>query len=193
MVPRTSFSIISTCYVRSNVTKLLSGNCAECLSCGFCGYTSKISNSCVGNGFHLFISGQIECQLAIICASVPYIYIHLDSSRSIPIVFYTNNTKQDSVISRVSSSLSGQIRRLPFGHKVGSTKPEISRPIPHAAEIPEWEFDMLEPRQHDDSRVSRVDSVKYEQYVRGQFGPPVPPKDSRMLFDEYRREHGGIV
>lgn len=56
--------------------------------------------------------------------------------------------------------------------------------------IPAWEFETLEsPRQTG----SPVGEITYEQYVMGKFGPPAPPKDSRALFEEYRREHGEMV
>jgi hypothetical protein len=165
-----------------------------------------LSNTLIGNGFNVWICAQLESQLAIICASLPSLRSYLIPDPSVPIVFYTNS-KHDSVISRVSSSLSGQIKRLPL---VRTTTPrilEISRPIPQTVEIPAWEFEAFEsPRSTGSLRypnspiyanspapVSPLDETSYEQYVRGQFGPPAPPKDSRLFFDQYRREHGEIV
>lgn len=143
-----------------------------------------------GNGFNVFVCAQLESQLALILVSLPFLYGWFTRDPSRPIAFYVDKRKQDSVMSRVSSSLSGQIRRIPFARNNGARNLEISRPRPQAMEIPDWEFGTLEsPRQ----ARSPVEEITYEQYVMGKFGPPAPPKDSRQLFDEYRREHGEIV
>jgi hypothetical protein len=56
--------------------------------------------------------------------------------------------------------------------------------------IPEWEFEALELPQ----RVhSPVDEITYDRYVAGMYGPPAPPKDTRELFEQYRREHHGEI
>jgi hypothetical protein len=88
--------------------------------------------------------------------------------------------------------VTGQIKRLPL---VRTTPPriiEISRPIPQMTEIPAWEWMSLESPRYTGSSapVSPVDEVAYEQYARGQFGPPAPPKDSWMSFEQYQRKHG---
>jgi hypothetical protein len=154
----------------------------------------NLSNGSSGNGFNVFVCAQLESQLALICACLPYLRQYLVPEPSVPIVFY-DNTKHDSVISRVSSSLSGQIKRLPLVRTSTPRVLEISRPIPQMMEIPAWEFAALESPRFVGSTapVSPVDEISYEQYVRGQFGPPAPPKDSQAYFDQYRREHGEMA
>jgi len=155
---------------------------------------SRLSNMLIGNGFNVWVCAQLESQLAIICASLPFLRAYLIPNPSVPIVLYTNS-KHDSVISRVSSSLSGQIRRLPLVRTTTPRIVEISRPIPQTLEIPAWEFEAFEsPRSVGSLRnasspglanspapVPPADEISYEQYVRGQFGPPAPPKDSRAF------------
>ncbi|KAH7118798.1 hypothetical protein B0J11DRAFT_76877 [Dendryphion nanum] len=144
------------------------------------------------NGFNVFVWAQLECQLAIICASLPFLQRYFAQYRGTPIVFVNRdpNSRNDSVMSRVGSSLSGQIKRLPFGRSSSPRQLEISKPRPHppAVEIPEWEFETLAA-----SPKSPEDEQNYDRYLAGRYGPPVPPKDSRELFDQYRREHGEIV
>ncbi|KAF2687902.1 hypothetical protein K458DRAFT_485078 [Lentithecium fluviatile CBS 122367] len=142
------------------------------------------------NGFNVFVCAQLECQLAIICASLPSLHTYFTPNPSVPIVYYTNNTKHGSIVSRVSSSLSSQIRRLSMARTASPKNAHVSEPRPRAVEIPQWEFETLESPRYAGCSVSPVDEITYEQYVRGQFGPPAPPKDSRALFDQYRREHG---
>lgn len=146
-----------------------------------------------GNGYNVFVWAQLECQLAIICASLPFLQRYFSQYRGAPVVFVNRdnqNSRNDSVMSRVGSSLSGQIKRLPFGRSSSPRQLEISRPRlqPHASEIPEWEFETFAA-----SPKSPEDEINYDRYLAGRYGPPVPPKDSRDLFDQHRREHGQIV
>ncbi|KAF2877873.1 hypothetical protein BDV95DRAFT_556214 [Massariosphaeria phaeospora] len=146
------------------------------------------------NGFNVFIWAQLECHLALICASLPFLQRYSSLYPSVPIVFANPNGKDrhDSVISRVSSSLSGRIKQLSSGRSNSVRNAPISEPRPPAVEIPEWEFETLEsPRRVYAS--SPVDEFTYERYVLGMYGPPAPPKDSRDVFDQYRRQHGEIV
>jgi hypothetical protein len=132
----------------------------------------------------------------LICASAPYLlqYAPPHPQPQVNYVYDDNTVRRASAVSRVSSSLSGQFKRLPFGRASSPRSMDISGPLPQAVpgQIPEWEFefDILQtpPRVH-----SPVDDMSYHRYVAGRFGPPVPPKDTRELFEQYRREHGEIV
>jgi hypothetical protein len=154
---------------------------------------SNIANRMLGNGFNVFVWSQIECQSLLICASAPYLQRFTSHYPTIPIVYVYQNSegRNDSVMSRVSSSLSGQIKRLPFGRTNSPRNIDISRPRPPAVMIPEWEFEALQlPRP----TRSPVNEQNYDRYLAGMYGPPAPPKDIRKVFDQYRHErHGEIV
>lgn len=154
--------------------------------------SSAQANKLPGNGFNVFIWSQLECQLLLIFASLPFFHRCFSQNPNLPIVYVYPATKErnDSVISRVSSSLSGQIKRIPLGRGKSVRDVGISRPRPQAVEIPEWEFQTLETPQAD---RSPVDEHTYDRYLAGMYGPPAPPKDSRRLFDQYRREHGEVL
>ncbi|KAF2640264.1 hypothetical protein P280DRAFT_31958 [Massarina eburnea CBS 473.64] len=157
---------------------------------------NDLSGDATWNGFNIFVCSQMECQLAIICASLPYLRHYSNHNPSLPMVLYTDSNKDDSIISRVGSSLSGQIKRLPFPRRNSSPRElQISSPRPQSrhAETPEWEFETIRSPRHPVSPVSPADEITYAQYVRGNFGPPAPPKDNRALFEEYRRERGVFI
>ncbi|KAF2653006.1 hypothetical protein K491DRAFT_780614 [Lophiostoma macrostomum CBS 122681] len=143
------------------------------------------------NTLPVFICSQLECSLSLICASIPSLQPYGPRYPGLPVVHTepTNGLRKESVVSRVSSSLSGQIQRLPLGRSSSPRNLEISRP--QAVEIPNWEFAAIQsPR----AAHSPADEHTYDRYLAGMYGPPAPPKDSRHLFDEYRRErHGEIV
>lgn len=145
------------------------------------------------NGFNVFVWSQLECQFALVCASIPFLQRFSTHYPTASITIYADGMeKNDSVISRVSSSLSGPIKRLSTARN-SARRAEISRPRPQATTIPEWEFETLEPPRRQ-ATASPVDEISYDRYVLGQFGPPAPPKDSRHMFDQYRRErHGQLV
>ncbi|ORY13247.1 hypothetical protein BCR34DRAFT_272103 [Clohesyomyces aquaticus] len=141
------------------------------------------------NGFNVFVCSQLESQLAIICASAPFLLWYLLAEPNVPVTRMAYKQRNDSVITRVSSSLSGQLKRSLHIRQSSNLRPvEIS--APQAVEIPEWEFVALRgtPRAS-----SPVDVNSYNLYLAGHFGPPPPPKDSRDLFEQYRREHGMVV
>ncbi|KAF2001441.1 hypothetical protein P154DRAFT_619451 [Amniculicola lignicola CBS 123094] len=152
---------------------------------------SSSNGDATWNSFNVFVYAQIECHLSLICASVPFLHRYFLQYPRVPIVYSApqGKNRSDSVVSRVSSSLSGQIKRsLHLGRKQTQQQAEISRP--QAVEIPEWEFQALES-----PRAARfpVNGEEYDRYVAGRYGPPAPPKDSRTLFEQYRREHGEMV
>ncbi|KAF1963328.1 hypothetical protein CC80DRAFT_587760 [Byssothecium circinans] len=161
-------------------------------------FLACLVNSVVGdatwNGFNVFVSAQLECQLAIIFASLPYLHSYISHGHSVRNVFYNNNSnRNDSVMSKISSSLSSPFKRLSFARSISPRNLQISPPRPQTQiEIPEWNGPIHSPR-HQISPSSPVDEITYEQYVRGNFGPPAPPKDLGLLFDEHKREHGVLV
>jgi hypothetical protein len=147
----------------------------------------------VGNGFDVFVGSQIELQLMLSCASAPFLqrFNSQYPGTQFPIISPRRDERKDSVISRVGSSLSTQIRRLPCGHSNSSRELEISRPQLQPIEIPEWEFKSLETPRSTPSPAHEHD---YDRYVQGMYGPPAPPKDIHTLLDQYRRDrHGDIV
>ncbi|KAF2195321.1 hypothetical protein K469DRAFT_649142 [Zopfia rhizophila CBS 207.26] len=143
------------------------------------------------NGFNIFVWSQLECQLSLICASVPFLQRYFSQYPSAPILYISRDSKErnDSVISRVSSSLSGQIKRTLHIRRSSSPR-QASISMPQPVEIPEWEFETL---QSSSAMNSPVDIDIYDRYLAGKYGPPPPPKDSKDLFDQYRREHGELV
>lgn len=145
------------------------------------------ANNPIGNGFNVFVWSQLECQLSLVAASFPYLQRYVSQYPSVPIVYIYPDGKEridsviDSVLSRVSSSLR-------FTRSTSPRNVDIS--TPQMVEIPEWEFDTLEsPRPVH----SPLEEITYDRYVQGRFGPPAPPKDSREIFYQYRREHGEMV
>ncbi|KAF2200785.1 hypothetical protein GQ43DRAFT_60387 [Delitschia confertaspora ATCC 74209] len=152
---------------------------------------SSTNGDATWNGFNVFVVSQLECQLTLICASLPFLqrYIIRSSARSPS----STSSRRDSVLSRIGSSLSGKIRRpLPVRHR---NVREIEISAPRAApRIPEWEFRTLGPvtTPPRTRSTSPLDVHDYDRYLAGQYGPLPPPKDSKDLFDQYRKErHGG--
>lgn len=143
-----------------------------------------------GNGFNVFVWSQLECQLSLAAASLPYLQRFVPQYPRLPMTYVRPNRKarSDSTMSRVSSSLFNQIRRLPL---VRSSSPRnMTSSQPQMVEIPEWEFDAL---QIHGAVHTPLDENTYDRYVQGQYGPTPPPKDSREIFYQYRREHGELV
>ncbi|KAF2115447.1 hypothetical protein BDV96DRAFT_646443 [Lophiotrema nucula] len=143
------------------------------------------------NSFSVLACALFECHLSLICASVPFMQRYLPHYRNTRVVFVIPESKarNDSVMSRVSSSVSGQIKR---SFKRSNSPREMDISGPQAVEIPEWEFQSLESPRTGPQR-SPLDIISYERYLAGNYGPAPPPKDSRELFDQYRRAHGEIV
>lgn len=146
------------------------------------------------NGFNVFVCSALEFQLAIFFASLPYLRSYLVPNTSVPIVLYAN-TKHESPAPKTTSSVAETKR--PSLSRVASTRngsiASVSKIRPLAVEIPEWEFAMLDTPRYAGSCASPMSEVSYEQYARGQWGPPAPPKDSQAMFDQYRREHGEVI
>ncbi|KAF2268419.1 hypothetical protein CC78DRAFT_613127 [Lojkania enalia] len=158
-------------------------------------FLARLVNSSNGdatwNAFMVFVWSDLECQLSLICASGPFLQRYLSEYPNVPIVYIDPESKSrsHSVVSRVGSSFSGQLRRsLPFRRSHSPRQVDISRP--QAVEIPEWEFETLQSARLSNSPL---DVETYERYLAGHYGPAPPPKDSRELFDQYRREHGEIL
>ncbi|KAF2742699.1 hypothetical protein M011DRAFT_259545 [Sporormia fimetaria CBS 119925] len=152
--------------------------------------THSVSGDSTWNGFNVFVSEQLECQLAIILASAPFLqrFAPQYSGQPLPALQHTKD-HSGSVVSRVSSSLSSRRWRFPFGRK--HQKTEISQPLPQPAQIPEWEFETFDISQRPQSPTQNA--LSYDRYLAGMYGPPAPPKDSRELFEQYRREHRAVV
>lgn len=148
----------------------------------------------LGNGFDVFVSSALEFQLAIFFASLPYFRAYIVPNTSVPIVLYAN-TKHESAAPKVNSPVS-ENKRPPLS-RIASTRNasivSLAKTRPLAVEIPEWEFAMLDTPRYAGSCASPMSEVSYEQYARGQWGPPAPPKDSQAMFDQYRREHGEVI
>ncbi|KAF1848224.1 uncharacterized protein K460DRAFT_403519 [Cucurbitaria berberidis CBS 394.84] len=138
------------------------------------------------NGYNVFVCAQTECNLALICASLPFLQPLFAPRRPIPIIFDhpNGNDRRDLVMSRVGSFVNSSIKRL------HSRNVDDANPLPPVAEIPEWEFDAL---RSPGGTIRPSIETTYERYTKGEFGPPVPPKDLGDWLEVYRQQHGQMV
>ncbi|KAF2274833.1 uncharacterized protein EI97DRAFT_459800 [Westerdykella ornata] len=154
--------------------------------------THSVDGDATWRSLNVFACAQFELSVSLACASAPFLQRFASQYPRFPIVdpYQQSKGTTGSVVSRVSSSLSGQIKRLPFARNPSPRITEISSPPPRALEIPEWEFEAFHITQRPQSPI---DEQSYDRYLAGMYGPPAPPKDIRQLLDQYRREHGEIV
>jgi hypothetical protein len=157
-------------------------------------------NTVPGNTYSVFVWSQLECQLLLTCASAPFLGRFFPQYPNLPAtcISPSQNSNSDnkdghsSIASQIHTTLPSRIKThlLHLGGNSPTRPAKISRPLPQAAQIPEWEFATLEiPRQPR----SPADEHSYDRYRQGMYGPPAPPKDTREMFEQYRREHGEVV
>ena len=162
-----------------------------------------VANTSLGNGFNVFVCTQLELQLAITFASLPCLH-NLYSRCS---TLYTRNAMHSStdpkrndvsIMSRAGSFISSKIQLIPLagGGGGGGNSPSREmhtatasrlRPQDICVEMPAAPgLETVHSAQHHPiPPASTLDEIPYEQYVRGKFGPPAPPKDDPVTLDQY--------
>ncbi|CAO2654494.1 Nn.00g112270.m01.CDS01 [Neocucurbitaria sp. VM-36] len=140
------------------------------------------------NGYNIFIFAQAECQLTLICASLPFLQHFFAPRPTVPVVSHSSSDMQrQSITSRLSDFVRSSVKCF---SSPGSIETNPSTPLPREAAIPEWELEAL---QSPGGTFRPSIETTYERYRKGDFGPPVPPKDLGDWLEVYRRDHGQMI
>ncbi|KAF2808112.1 uncharacterized protein BDZ99DRAFT_73509 [Mytilinidion resinicola] len=137
------------------------------------------------HGFDVFVSSQLECQFAIICACAPSLKVFAPRQLATP--FSRPNQESRTLANSVVSSRSGSILPERFKRSMQLKRVNSQRPLvisdPQVLEIPDWATEAFESPRYTNTAM---DVEVYERYVAGKYGPPPPPKDHGEIFAQYR-------